>query len=134
MRHILNPLRVFAGIVLAFGASAAAAGHWEILVGFVIGGGAVLIGLGRLFSRVTIDPAQKKSLASAKPSTMIITVLTSTLPLAIVGVVTIALGGPGFLLIGGIALSAAFSMFVLYIGLLGGVRRAVATSDPVAPQ
>ena len=130
VHHVLNPLRALAGIpLLALGVSAAAAGNWELLLGFAIGGIAVLGGLGRVFARVTIDPGQRKSVASAKSSTMIIGVLTSAMPLAIAGVVTIVLGGPFLLLVGGIALSASFSLFVLYIGLLGGVRRAVAASD-----
>lgn len=129
MSHLLNPLRAVAGLILlAFGASAAAAGHWELPVGFAIGGGAVLAWLGRVFARVIINPDQEMSLTSTKSSTLVLGVVTTMLPLAIGGVVAVILGGPFLLLIGGITLSAAFSILMLYGGLLAGMRRAVAAS------
>ena len=120
LSHAFNALRVLAALVLlAFGVSAAAAGHWEVLLGFALGGGAVLGLLGNAVARATIDPEAPGSFAKTSSSTLAIAGLLSALPLGIAGVVMLALNlGSFFLFLGAVALSASFSILGIYAGLM----------------
>ena len=118
--HIFTSLRIIAGLILiALGASAALAGHWEILIGFVIGGLLVLGALGRLIARAVNNPDHKRSTTQTSRATLAISGLTALIPLAIAGVLILVLSdNDGFLeVLAGVCLAAAFSLLVLYVGL-----------------
>jgi hypothetical protein len=106
------------------------AGHWEILVGFAIGGILVLGLLGRLFARASISPEGKSSRDQMSGATFAIVSLISVAPLAITGIVILLLAQDGVFLevVASACLSAAFSILALCVGLW--VTRSHVLRDP----
>jgi hypothetical protein len=118
--HHFNPLRVLAGLLLLFfGVSAALTGHWGILIGFAIGGVFVLGLLGRWLAHGMTNPAFQTRRSELSGLTLAIAGMTSVAPTAIGGVVLLVLfpGQVLFQILAGLALSIAFSILALYLGI-----------------